>query len=261
MGPHLLRSRQVPRADLAAIARKAFSRRRACRARSCRRVTSAASTGAALAFDSERQLVIAAVNHVPMVVTLVPRDQFDAMHVARTHGRIRSSQRRPARPTACAARLLASPFGLPCTAPPWGTLAAVDLRRNAIRWQVMLGSTRDMTPWFVPSPTLGMPNMGGPIVTDGGLAFIGAATDNYLRAFDIDTGRELWKGRLPAGGQATPMSYEVERPTVRGHRRRRSRRPRHQARRLRGRFCAARVKISPRRTPCAPTVTHLRQPL
>jgi quinoprotein glucose dehydrogenase len=54
-----------------------------------------------------------------------------------------------------------------------------------------------------------MPNMGGPIVTDGGLAFIAAATDNYLRAFDIETGRELWKGRLPAGGQATPMSYEA----------------------------------------------------
>jgi quinoprotein glucose dehydrogenase len=54
-----------------------------------------------------------------------------------------------------------------------------------------------------------MPNMGGPIVTDGGLAFIGAAMDNYLRAFDVDTGRELWKGRLPAGGQATPMSYEA----------------------------------------------------
>jgi quinoprotein glucose dehydrogenase len=51
--------------------------------------------------------------------------------------------------------------------------------------------------------------MGGPIVTDGGLAFIGAAMDNYLRAFDVDTGRELWKGRLPAGGQATPMSYQV----------------------------------------------------
>ncbi|HET9448311.1 MAG TPA: PQQ-binding-like beta-propeller repeat protein, partial [Steroidobacteraceae bacterium] len=52
-------------------------------------------------------------------------------------------------------------------------------------------------------------NMGGPIVTDGGLAFIGAAMDNYLRAFDVDTGRELWKGRLPAGGQATPMSYQA----------------------------------------------------
>jgi quinoprotein glucose dehydrogenase len=66
-----------------------------------------------------------------------------------------------------------------------------------------------MTPWFVPPRTIGMPNMGGPMVTSGGLVFIGAATDNYLRAFDLETGSELWKGRLPAGGQATPMSYEV----------------------------------------------------
>lgn len=158
------------------------------------------------AFDSERQLVIAAVNHVPMVVTLVPRDELNAMK--RSDAWPDSDfAAQTGTPYGLRREMLASPFGLPCTAPPWGTLAAVDLRRNAIRWQVMLGSTRDMTPWFVPSPTLGMPNMGGPIVTDGGLAFIGAAMDNYLRAFDIDTGRELWKGRLPAGGQATPMSY------------------------------------------------------
>jgi quinoprotein glucose dehydrogenase len=160
------------------------------------------------AFDSERQLVIAAVNHVPMVVTLVPRDQFDT---ARRSDAWPDSEfaAQTGTPYGMRREMLASPFGLPCTAPPWGTLAAIDLRRNAIRWQVMLGSTRDMTPWFIPSPTLGMPNMGGPIVTDGGLAFIGAAMDNYLRAFDVDTGRELWKGRLPAGGQATPMSYQV----------------------------------------------------
>jgi quinoprotein glucose dehydrogenase len=160
------------------------------------------------AFDSERQLVIAAVNHIPMVVTLVPRDRFDE---ARRSDAWPDSDfaGQTGTPYGVRREVLASPFGLPCTAPPWGTLAAVDLRRNAIRWQVMLGSTRDMTPWFVPAPTLGMPNMGGPMVTDGGLAFIGAATDNYLRAFDIDTGRELWKGRLPAGGQATPMSYEA----------------------------------------------------
>jgi len=160
------------------------------------------------AFDSERQLVIAAVNHIPMVVTLIPRGQYDA---ARRSDAWPDSDfsAQTGTPYGVRREVLASPFGLPCTAPPWGTLAAVDLRRNAIRWQVMLGSTRDMTPWFVPAPTLGMPNMGGPIVTDGGLVFIGAATDNYLRAFDVETGRELWKGRLPAGGQATPMSYEA----------------------------------------------------
>jgi quinoprotein glucose dehydrogenase len=160
------------------------------------------------AFDSERQLVIAAVNHVPMVVTLVPRDQLDTM---KRSGAWPDSEfaAQTGTPYGVRREMLASPFGLPCTAPPWGTLAAVDLRRNAILWQVMLGSTRDMTPWFVPSPTLGMPNMGGPIVTDGGVVFIGASMDNYLRAFDVETGRSLWTGRRPPGGQATPMSYEA----------------------------------------------------
>lgn len=161
-----------------------------------------------LAFDSERQLVLAAVNHVPMVATLVPRDQFEPM---RQSGQFPDSEfaAQEGTPYGMRREMLASPLGLPCTAPPWGSLAAVDLRRNAIRWQVVLGSTRDRTPWFVPSRTLGMPNMGGPIVTSGGLVFIGAATDNYLRAFDIETGAELWQGRLPAGGQATPMTYAI----------------------------------------------------
>jgi quinoprotein glucose dehydrogenase len=100
------------------------------------------------AFDSERQLVIAAVNHIPMVVTLIPATG-STRRDTRTPGRTPISHHRPA-PLWRAPRVLASPFGLPCTAPPWGTLAAIDLRRNAIRWQVMLGSTRDKTPWFRP---------------------------------------------------------------------------------------------------------------
>lgn len=160
-----------------------------------------------LAYDSERQLIIAAVNHVPMVATLIPRDRFEPMSKLERYS---DSEFAAQSGTAYGVRreLLVSPLGLPCTAPPWGSLAAMDLRRNAIRWQVVLGSTRDSTPWFVPSRTIGMPNMGGPIVTAAGLVFVAAATDNYLRAFDVETGRELWKGRLPAGGQATPMTYE-----------------------------------------------------
>ncbi|HEU4653916.1 MAG TPA: pyrroloquinoline quinone-dependent dehydrogenase [Steroidobacteraceae bacterium] len=162
-----------------------------------------------LAFDSDRQLVFAAVNHLPMVVTLIPRDQLAKQ---RTSGAFVDAEFAEQRGTPYAMRreLLASPWGLPCTAPPWGTLAAIDLRRNTIRWQVMLGSTRDSAPWFVPSRTIGMPNLGGPIVTDGDVVFIAAAADQYLRAFDIETGRELWKGRLPAGGQATPMTYALD---------------------------------------------------
>jgi quinoprotein glucose dehydrogenase len=159
-----------------------------------------------LAFDGERQLVIAAVNHVAAVVTLIPRDDLKS---AAESGTWPDSDFAPQSGTPFGMRreILLSPWGLPCTAPPWGTLAAVDLKRNTIRWQVMLGSTAGKTPRFLPSPTIGMPNMGGPMVTSGGLVFIGAATDDYLRAFDIETGRELWKARLPAGGQATPMSY------------------------------------------------------
>jgi quinoprotein glucose dehydrogenase len=106
---------------------------------------------------------------------------------------------------------LLSPWGLPCTAPPWGSLVSVDLRRNRIVWQVPLGSTQGMGPWFAPSRDFGTPNMGGPIATAGDLVFVGAAMDSYFRAFDLETGRELWKYRLPAGGQATPMTYRAGR--------------------------------------------------
>ena len=100
-----------------------------------------------------------------------------------------------------------SPFGLPCTPPPWGVLAAIDLASGEIVWRKSFGTTRDLAPGGLAFP-LGTPNIGGPIVTAGGIIFIGAAMDNFLRGFDIVTGEELWKGRLPAGGQATPMTYE-----------------------------------------------------
>src|SRR5690606_27983432 len=102
--------------------------------------------------------------------------------------------------------LFMSSLGLPCTPPPWGKLVAVDLNDGTIKWSEPLGTIRDLAP--VPLPlNWGVPNFGGPLVTQSGLIFIGAAMDNYLRAFDVETGKELWKGRLPAGGQATPMSY------------------------------------------------------
>ena len=101
-------------------------------------------------------------------------------------------------------------FGAPCSAPPWGHLTAVDLKTKRVVWRKVLGTARD-TGLFgshlgVPIKT-GTPNLGGSIVTAGGLVFIGATTDQYLRAFDVATGRELWKARLPAGAQATPMTY------------------------------------------------------
>jgi quinoprotein glucose dehydrogenase len=161
-----------------------------------------------VAFDQDHGRVIAAVNLLPMVVTLLTPEElsrearsgdFPHSDFARQAGTPYGMRREP----------LLSPWGLPCTAPPWGTLVSVDLRRNRIAWQVPLGSTEGLTPWFVPVRDFGMPHMGGPIATAGGLVFVGAAMDSYLRAFDIETGRELWKYHLPAGGQATPMTYRA----------------------------------------------------
>jgi quinoprotein glucose dehydrogenase len=161
-----------------------------------------------IAFDEAHQRVIAAVNHLPMVVTLIPRSEFDS---ARHSGQFPRSDFAPQAGTPYGMRRepLLSPWGLPCTPPPWGTLVSVDLRRSRIVWQVPLGSTEGFTPWFLPVRDFGMPNMGGPIATAGDLVFVAAAMDSYLRAFDLETGRELWKYKLPAGGQATPMTYRA----------------------------------------------------
>jgi quinoprotein glucose dehydrogenase len=159
-----------------------------------------------IAFDEQRQRVIAAVNQLPMRVTLLPADEFDAEARSGAYPHAEFGRQSGA-PYGMRREPLLSPWGLPCTAPPWGTLASVDLRRHRIVWQIPLGSTAGLTPWFVPTRDFGMPNMGGPIATAGDLVFVGAAIDSYLRAFDIETGRELWKYKLPAGGQATPMTY------------------------------------------------------
>ena len=93
----------------------------------------------------------------------------------------------------------------PCQKPPWGSLTAVDLNSGTFRWRVTLGEFEELTAQGVP-PT-GAPNLGGPIVTAGGLVFIGATNDRRFRAFDKDTGHVLWETKLPASGMATPMTY------------------------------------------------------
>lgn len=102
-----------------------------------------------------------------------------------------------------------SPLGIPCTPPPWGTLASIDLQTGEVDWQVPLGTTRDMAPfpfWFIQ----GSPNLGGPVATASGLTFIGATADHFLRAFETETGVELWKGRLPTSGHGLPITYQLQ---------------------------------------------------
>jgi quinoprotein glucose dehydrogenase len=100
------------------------------------------------------------------------------------------------------------PFGYPAMKPPWGTLNAIDLNKGEILWQVPLGEFEELTAKGIPKT--GTENYGGPVLTAGGLIFIGASKDEYFRAFDKTTGEEVWKYKLPAGGYATPSIYEVD---------------------------------------------------
>jgi quinoprotein glucose dehydrogenase len=89
-------------------------------------------------------------------------------------------------------------------------IAAVDLRTRRLLWSEPLGTAEESGPLGIHSHlplTMGVPNIGGAVVTRGGVAFIGAAQDDYLRAYETATGREIWKAKLPAGGNATPMTY------------------------------------------------------
>lgn len=155
--------------------------------------------------DAKRQKLIVNASNLGFVVTLIPRDQYDAEKKKTPQTEI---GRQDGTPYAARREALLASSGLPCNPPPWGTLAAIDLNTGDISWQVPFGTVRDIAP--VPIPiNYGVPNLGGPVTTASGLIFIGAAMDNYIRAYDVETGKELWKGRLPAGGQATPMTYRL----------------------------------------------------
>ncbi|TNM61385.1 glucose/quinate/shikimate family membrane-bound PQQ-dependent dehydrogenase [Aliirhizobium smilacinae] len=101
------------------------------------------------------------------------------------------------------------PLNIPCQAPPWGYVSGADLRTGKIAYKHRNGTVHDMTPLPLPFK-VGVPGIGGPMITKGGVAFLGAAVDDYLRAYNLTDGKQLWEARLPAGGQATPMTYAVE---------------------------------------------------
>jgi quinoprotein glucose dehydrogenase len=157
------------------------------------------------AYDPQRHLLFVDTNRLPMFVKLIPRAELDAARKNATdsdrlHGEF---ARQTGAPYAMFRTPLLAPSGLPCNAPPWGTVAAVDLFEGKKVWDVALGS-------FIPGMNTGTITLGGPMVTAGGIVFTSAAMDDYLRAFDSETGKEIWKYQLPAGGQATPMTYTIE---------------------------------------------------
>ena len=161
------------------------------------------------AYDPQSHIMVVPSSRVPMIVTLVPREQvkLDKTQAIETRGAMTF----PSAGTPYMTRIepLLSPLGAPCTAPPWAVLTAVDLVSGTKQWEVPLGSIEKLSP--IPIPwELGTPGAGGPLVTAGGLVFIGYTLDNKLRAFDLQTGKTLWKTELPAAGTATPVSYEVK---------------------------------------------------
>ncbi len=164
-----------------------------------------------IAVDTDRQIAIANPIALPFVSRLIargPGNPIEPIAGAKGSGTEVGIQPQYGVPYGVTLNPFFSPFNLPCKQPAWGYMAAIDLKTNQIVWKKRIGTTRDSSP--IPLAfEMGMPMLGGPIVTAGGVAFIGATADNYLRAFDVNNGKELWSGRLPAGGQATPMTYSV----------------------------------------------------
>lgn len=164
-----------------------------------------------VAVDPVRQMAFTTPTYLAFVSQLVPRPDDTALMVqgkTRPEGSLPSLNENFGAPFAVKLSAFLSPLGIPCQAPPWGYVAGADLTTGAIAWKHKNGTVRDLSP--VPLPfRMGVPSLGGPLTTAGGVAFLSGTLDNYLRAYDVNNGNEVWKSRLPAGGQATPMSYSV----------------------------------------------------
>ncbi|TWB39068.1 membrane-bound PQQ-dependent dehydrogenase, glucose/quinate/shikimate family [Nitrospirillum pindoramense] len=162
-----------------------------------------------LAVDGRRQVAIANPMSLPFVSRLIPRghDNPAAPNGQHPPGTELGVQPMYGTPFGASLGVFLSPLGIPCLQPPWGELAAIDLRTNRVVWRHRVGTIRDMAPLPVPLE-LGVPMLGGPLVTAGGVVFLTSTMDYAIRAYDVTDGRLLWQDRLPAGGQSTPMSYE-----------------------------------------------------
>jgi len=177
-----------------------------------------------VAIDPEKGIMISNYNNMPNYNQLVPREEVDALGIlpitdpnydseagSGSHGSIN-----PQAETPFGIRVNAGwrvPFtGLLCSEPPYGGIAAIDLSTREVLWDRPFGTARKNGPFGIPSMLpleIGTPNNGGGVITASGLFFIGAATDDLFRAIDVETGERLWEVALPAGGQATPMTYEA----------------------------------------------------
>ena len=162
------------------------------------------------AYSPRRQLLIVNINAAPFAAQLNRESVTGTKQDHPVAGQKTMRVTMQGTPYTLSVGPLLSPLGIPCTAPPWGRLVAVDLAQGRIAWESPLGSVHEMAP--VPLPwhiNWGTPNLGGGLITDGGLFFIGATMDRQFRAFDVRDGRQLWAYKLPIDATATPMSYTL----------------------------------------------------
>ncbi|WP_299656557.1 PQQ-binding-like beta-propeller repeat protein [uncultured Jannaschia sp.] len=178
-----------------------------------------------VAVDTDRGIIVANYNNVPNYNRLIPREEADERGLAPIYAQETGGESGENAEGAGDAQA-GAPYAInvnagwrsaltdmPCTQPPYGGIRAIDLATGETLWDEPIGTARRNGPFGIPSGLpfkIGTPNNGGSVVTAGGLIFIGAATDNLIRAIDIETGETLWTDELPAGGQANPITYEVD---------------------------------------------------
>lgn len=163
-----------------------------------------------IAVDPVRGLAFTTPVGIAFTVQLVPRPDATTLLVQKDgqkpQGSLPALNENFGAPFASRMEPFVSPLGIPCQQPPWGSVAGVDLNAGRIVWRHRNGTVRDLSPLPLPFK-MGVPSLGGPIVTAGGVAFLSGTLDDYVRGYELASGRELWRARLPAGGQATPMTY------------------------------------------------------
>ena len=165
-------------------------------------------TWSGYAFDPQHNLLVTNTNNFVAWAKLIPRSRYD---LPGSHSQDGEYGDQAGTPYGIYRRFLQSPSDLPCGAPPWGTLSAVDMIKGEIRWQIPLGSMQDFGGAHAQQIPPGSISLGGPIITAAGVVFVAGTTDSFIRGFDVETGKELWKSQLPASGNATPMTYAVQR--------------------------------------------------
>lgn len=162
-----------------------------------------------VAVDPVRQIAITTPTYLAFVSRLIPRQDDTTPLVQgknKPEGNLPLLNENLGAPFAVELSPFTSFLGIPCQKPPWGYISGADLRSGEIVWKHKNGTVRDSSPLPLPFK-MGVPNLGGPLTTAGGVAFLTGTLDYFVRAYDVSNGAQLWEQRLPAGGQATPMTY------------------------------------------------------